>query len=298
MIQELLAGNGGLLGGESTTTPKLPITDTAAAAAVALAAVSSSSSTTLISSSPTSRSENLRCPRCDSSNTKFCYYNNYNLTQPRHFCKTCRRYWTKGGALRNVPIGGGCRKNKNTIVSTSIGKPTAGTSTKWKSTFLGGLEPEIPSSKAFLFAPPQNNNHHPFLSILRSGQNPNMSPNPSTVMNSGGEVPALWRNNQHRGQLQNGFILAAGESHHQTMGMQELLYQRLIKSSSSATNNYSLNCYEHPLSLLGNAASSSSSVLSPAILESAPVSAAGEFGYWNPSLSTWSDLPTTGGAYP
>ncbi|XP_030528410.1 dof zinc finger protein DOF5.7 [Rhodamnia argentea] len=54
----------------------------------------------------------LKCPRCDSSNTKFCYYNNYSLTQPRHFCKTCRRYWTKGGALRNVPIGGGCRKNK------------------------------------------------------------------------------------------------------------------------------------------------------------------------------------------
>lgn len=53
----------------------------------------------------------LKCPRCDSPNTKFCYYNNYNLTQPRHFCKTCRRYWTKGGALRNVPIGGGCRKN-------------------------------------------------------------------------------------------------------------------------------------------------------------------------------------------
>ncbi|XP_057819483.2 dof zinc finger protein DOF5.7 isoform X1 [Cryptomeria japonica] len=54
----------------------------------------------------------LKCPRCDSLNTKFCYYNNYSLTQPRHFCKNCRRYWTKGGALRNVPIGGGCRKNK------------------------------------------------------------------------------------------------------------------------------------------------------------------------------------------
>ncbi|PWA62939.1 DNA binding with one finger 4.7 [Artemisia annua] len=53
-----------------------------------------------------------KCPRCDSPNTKFCYYNNYSLTQPRHFCKTCRRYWTKGGALRNVPIGGGCRKKK------------------------------------------------------------------------------------------------------------------------------------------------------------------------------------------
>ncbi|GKG23796.1 DOF zinc finger protein DOF5.7, partial [Tanacetum coccineum] len=32
----------------------------------------------------------LKCPRCDSPNTKFCYYNNYSLTQPRHFCKTCR----------------------------------------------------------------------------------------------------------------------------------------------------------------------------------------------------------------
>ncbi|MED6205916.1 hypothetical protein PIB30_022202 [Stylosanthes scabra] len=54
----------------------------------------------------------LRCPRCESTNTKFCYFNNYSLSQPRHFCKTCRRYWTRGGALRNVPVGGGCRRNK------------------------------------------------------------------------------------------------------------------------------------------------------------------------------------------
>ncbi|XP_027177383.1 uncharacterized protein LOC113776431 [Coffea eugenioides] len=52
------------------------------------------------------------CPRCGSSNTKFCYYNNYSLTQPRYFCKGCRRYWTKGGSLRNVPVGGGCRKGR------------------------------------------------------------------------------------------------------------------------------------------------------------------------------------------
>ncbi|KAG8633283.1 hypothetical protein MANES_18G089000v8 [Manihot esculenta] len=50
------------------------------------------------------------CPRCASSNTKFCYYNNYSLSQPRYICKDCRRYWTKGGSLRNVPVGGGCRK--------------------------------------------------------------------------------------------------------------------------------------------------------------------------------------------
>ncbi|KAL6979204.1 hypothetical protein U1Q18_020868 [Sarracenia purpurea var. burkii] len=54
----------------------------------------------------------LKCPRCDSTNTKFCYFNNYSLSQPRHFCKTCRRYWTRGGALRNVPVGGGYRRNK------------------------------------------------------------------------------------------------------------------------------------------------------------------------------------------
>lgn len=55
--------------------------------------------------------EALDCPRCGSRNTKFCYYNNYNKSQPRHFCKACKRHWTKGGTLRNVPLGGG-RKNK------------------------------------------------------------------------------------------------------------------------------------------------------------------------------------------
>lgn len=61
----------------------------------------------------------LKCPRCDSLNTKFCYYNNYNLSQPRHFCKSCRRYWTKGGVLRNVPVGGGSRKAKRSKQKTT-----------------------------------------------------------------------------------------------------------------------------------------------------------------------------------
>ncbi|XP_075637658.1 dof zinc finger protein DOF3.5-like [Castanea sativa] len=60
------------------------------------------------------------CPRCGSSNTKFCYYNNYSLTQPRYFCKGCRRYWTKGGSLRNVPVGGGCRKNRRASKSLRL----------------------------------------------------------------------------------------------------------------------------------------------------------------------------------
>ncbi|KAL1558113.1 dof zinc finger protein DOF3.1 [Salvia divinorum] len=66
---------------------------------------------------PRPAEQSLKCPRCDSSNTKFCYYNNYSLSQPRYFCKSCRRYWTKGGTLRNVPVGGGCRKNKRSSTS-------------------------------------------------------------------------------------------------------------------------------------------------------------------------------------
>ncbi|KAJ1293461.1 hypothetical protein BS78_01G069900 [Paspalum vaginatum] len=77
----------------------------------------------------------LRCPRCNSSNTKFCYYNNYNLTQPRHFCKTCRRYWTKGGALRNVPIGGGCRKPRP--MPTPVAKPAVSCKTVGGAPSLG-----------------------------------------------------------------------------------------------------------------------------------------------------------------
>uniref|UniRef100_A0ACD5WP99 Uncharacterized protein n=1 Tax=Avena sativa TaxID=4498 RepID=A0ACD5WP99_AVESA len=57
--------------------------------------------------------QQLECPRCQSTNTKFCYYNNYSTTQPRHFCRACRRYWTHGGTLRKVPVGGACRRAGN-----------------------------------------------------------------------------------------------------------------------------------------------------------------------------------------
>ncbi|CAA2980134.1 dof zinc finger protein DOF2.4-like [Olea europaea var. sylvestris] len=97
----------------------------------------------------------LKCPRCESTNTKFCYFNNYNLAQPRHFCKSCRRYWTRGGALRNVPVGGGCRRNKRSKgtntkspVNTE-GQITSSSSTNPVSSDNGttnplGLTPQIP----------------------------------------------------------------------------------------------------------------------------------------------------------
>uniref|UniRef100_A0A6N2KQZ4 Dof-type domain-containing protein n=1 Tax=Salix viminalis TaxID=40686 RepID=A0A6N2KQZ4_SALVM len=73
----------------------------------------------------------LPCPRCNSLDTKFCYFNNYNVNQPRHFCKNCQRYWTAGGTVRNVPIGAGRRKNKHLatqyrqILVSSDGTPIA-----------------------------------------------------------------------------------------------------------------------------------------------------------------------------
>eukprot|EP00890_Picochlorum_soloecismus_P005003 jgi/Picsp_1/5503/NSC_02862-R1_dof-like transcription factor len=57
--------------------------------------------------------DNIPCPRCDSTKTKFCYYNNYNLKQPRYLCKSCQRYWTLGGLIRQVPPGAGRRKHKS-----------------------------------------------------------------------------------------------------------------------------------------------------------------------------------------
>ncbi|CAH8305780.1 unnamed protein product [Eruca vesicaria subsp. sativa] len=75
--------------------------------------------------------EPLPCPRCESTNTKFCYYNNYNFSQPRHFCKSCRRYWTHGGTLRDVPVGGRTRKSakrSRTSSSSSSLSPVNSTS--------------------------------------------------------------------------------------------------------------------------------------------------------------------------
>ncbi|CAA2981291.1 dof zinc finger -like [Olea europaea subsp. europaea] len=306
MIQELLGGsNVGLIGGER---PKLSTTSGV------FDGSSSPSPSPLPSSSTT---ENLRCPRCDSSNTKFCYYNNYNLTQPRHFCKSCRRYWTKGGTLRNVPIGGGCRKNKNTTIINSVGKSSAGKlktvpSETGKTGFLSGFEQHADiSTNPSIWSSPQNSH---LLSLLRSDQISN--PNPITVKEEGGFYgshmsfesslsngglnswsldpvsqmvtstglrSSFWSNNQQQIQATNGIIL--GEV--QNNGLQEL-YQRLRSSTY---------CYpEHAPVILGNV-SSAPSMASSTILESAPV-AGGELGFWNTGLPPPTDLATTNGAYP
>uniref|UniRef100_A0A0E0KBY9 Dof zinc finger protein n=1 Tax=Oryza punctata TaxID=4537 RepID=A0A0E0KBY9_ORYPU len=124
----------------------------------------------------------LKCPRCDSTNTKFCYYNNYSLSQPRHFCKTCRRYWTRGGSLRNVPVGGGCRRNKRSGKSSaaagasSSSKPSSSVARQLPG---GGASPmpsaaaSTPGGAAGAIIPPSglssmSHHHFPFLGAMHS----------------------------------------------------------------------------------------------------------------------------------
>ncbi|KAK9132091.1 hypothetical protein Scep_011619 [Stephania cephalantha] len=80
------------------------------------------STTTTTTPTTISRPEKaIPCPRCKSMETKFCYFNNYNVNQPRHFCKGCQRYWTAGGSLRNVPVGAGRRKTKPAACHGALG---------------------------------------------------------------------------------------------------------------------------------------------------------------------------------
>lgn len=72
-----------------------------------------------------------------------------------------RRYWTRGGALRNVPVGGGCRRNKRTKGSSSKSPPvssdrqqTSGSANSSSSAIAsnnsGGLSPQIPPLGRFM----------------------------------------------------------------------------------------------------------------------------------------------------
>lgn len=106
----------------------------------------------------------LKCPRCDSTNTKFCYFNNYSLSQPRHFCKTCRRYWTRGGALRNVPVGGGCRRNKRSKGSSS--KSPASTDRQSGSSSAGAIPSNSCTTDVIGLIPPHQPPQLPFMASL------------------------------------------------------------------------------------------------------------------------------------
>ncbi|KAL5713443.1 hypothetical protein ACHQM5_015515 [Ranunculus cassubicifolius] len=331
MIQELFGGAGASFLGGGGDSRKIcfngMLENSSPSPAVSTTSTKSNSNPTTPTTTapPPPDSQNLRCPRCDSSNTKFCYYNNYNLTQPRHFCKTCRRYWTKGGALRNVPIGGGCRKNKTsstaattpatTAVKTTSGKIKTMSSEFGKSNFGFDLDPP---SNPLLWASPQNSQ---LMALLRAAQNPNPNSVPSIKQEESmigsynmsgcgsdssainarpingvdplGQFPApFWRNNQHQqtqsyqNQNQNQQHSSLSMADLQSTGIQEL-FQRL----RSTGNYYS----DHSSSQLSNNVMHHTS--SPAIIEPTSITGA-DVGYWNTPTFAWSNLSTTNGAFP
>ncbi|BAT73762.1 hypothetical protein LR48_Vigan01g063200 [Vigna angularis] len=126
----------------------------------------------------TQPSESLKCPRCDSTNTKFCYYNNYNKSQPRHFCRACKRHWTKGGTLRNVPVGGG-RKNKrvkkpntptpsSTTATTTPTTASPSTCTATVTTSIGNMDALLGSSHMTIQTPLADDQKHMASSLYQA----------------------------------------------------------------------------------------------------------------------------------
>ncbi|XP_022724324.1 dof zinc finger protein DOF2.2-like isoform X2 [Durio zibethinus] len=187
-----------------------------------------------------------KCPRCESLNTKFCYYNNYSLSQPRYFCKTCRRYWTQGGTLRNVPVGGGCRKGKRTKASSS-GENSS-------------FQPQIPQQQAQQqnLTSPQMGSYYPgggFLSSLAAIQSMNQpqpfnQPLNQALSIGGGDLGG----SSNLGLLQGYVVPSFGSQQHQpiqqthffqmfnrekTVNMYPSTQEGLIQSSRSAAGNSS-----------------------------------------------------------
>nr|DAD22834.1 TPA_asm: hypothetical protein HUJ06_024297 [Nelumbo nucifera] len=187
-----------------------------------------------------------KCPRCDSLNTKFCYYNNYSLSQPRYFCKTCRRYWTQGGTLRNVPVGGGCRKGKRSKKSYTadnlqnqlpsvpqlsqhqLQQQQFGSSTTSTSTVIttsGGGNPTLRTKEVDLMIPPSHI--------------PPVAPNPPSIYYPGGgflsSLAALQSLNQPMNvagefggsnlALLQGFSLPSFSPQQQQQAQQQQLFQ-------------------------------------------------------------------------
>ncbi|KAJ3674362.1 hypothetical protein LUZ60_004978 [Juncus effusus] len=218
--------------------------------------------------------EPVPCPRCDSTNTKFCYYNNYNLTQPRHFCKTCRRYWTKGGALRNVPIGGGCRKAKvmPTICSKSVG--TKGKIGVWSHELAGPAGP-------IAWSAPHTAQLVALLRETTGVQNPNPNLGVPSFLNG---LDSLYGH----GQFSSYAMPHQQVPRYQTepvFGTQEM-YQRI------KTN---LSCNDQLQAVVGNVAgfgSTNGANVQSSVMETAPLTG-GEVGYWSQGL----DMQSANGSF-
>lgn len=201
----------------------------------------------------------LKCPRCDSSNTKFCYYNNYNLSQPRHFCKTCRRYWTKGGTLRNIPIGGGCRKGKKMKSCSRLSgesKDSSGSSDFGsKLNFFQGFSPamdfQLGGLNLPIIHPPNTGLFNQFSSSFRNLPNSSgeIAPNPCFNLDFSGSSPPMGFNFALSSALKQG----EGTLGIQEMGSSLNVHSNLantIESLSSMNQNLHWKLQQERLAML------------------------------------------------
>ncbi|XP_062161800.1 dof zinc finger protein DOF2.1-like [Alnus glutinosa] len=187
-----------------------------------------------------------KCPRCESLNTKFCYYNNYSLTQPRYFCKTCRRYWTQGGTLRNVPVGGGCRKGKRAKTSSSSGENSRSTTQQQPQQLvqqnLTNPPPTIPSNPAIQTSPA--------LQTTKEGSIPSIAPyyGGGGYLSSLGAIQSLNQSHSfsqslHVGGSSNmdllqGFTLPSFGSQHQQRQIQQTQFYQMGNRDRGMENLY------------------------------------------------------------
>ncbi|KAG2334984.1 hypothetical protein Bca52824_006164 [Brassica carinata] len=126
----------------------------------------------------------LKCPRCDSTNTKFCYFNNYSLTQPRHFCKACRRYWTRGGALRSVP-------NQNSSGGGGGGSSCSGNSKSQDSNTSSDQYHDRAMANNQMGPPPSSTSLSSLLSSYNAGLIPGHDHNNNNILGLGSSLPPL-----------------------------------------------------------------------------------------------------------
>lgn len=237
--------------------------------------------------------------------------------------------------MRNVPIGGGCRKNKNTTLSTSITKSNAAAKLKSVVSEIGrsgglanGFDHDQLPSTPFLWTASPHNSH--LLALLRQPQNPNtttllsnqvssvkeevgfigshspmISTEPAAAVLSSralgvdplSQVPSLGLSSSLWKNPSQNQTQQNGflSGEEQTSSGIQELYQRLRSSASTYYNDNSAAVH---LSNMACSSSSTSSSSSSYTLESAPM-APTELGYtWNNPAFSWADLSTTNGAYP
>nr|XP_017224984.1 PREDICTED: dof zinc finger protein DOF4.6-like [Daucus carota subsp. sativus] len=120
--------------------------------------------------------QNLRCPRCDSEETKFAYFNNNKTSQPRYRCNNCKKLWTNGGKVRDLSSNGEERRVNRSrdssppIVSSAPPPPPLPSSM----TSAGGIINE--TGRLNLTRPPPNHNQPPLKFVRMDIQNLSIKP--------------------------------------------------------------------------------------------------------------------------